>query len=127
MTYELTSEGANQEVLSRALARQSPLVVVAVGPAATRLARTALPRTPMVCAWILDPGRLSLGSGDLYWISPQADPAEVVKALRAVAPRARTLGLVTSSPESPYLARLRESAGSAGIELRALEARSEAA
>ena len=122
--YTLAADGANADYVARSLRRQAPAVVVAVGPRAARVARLAAPLATLLCVLVDDPERLKLGAGRLAWLGAQAGPEDVLKGLKAVAPAARSLGIVTGSGPRAASARFAATCSAHGIEVHAFEARS---
>jgi putative ABC transport system substrate-binding protein len=126
--YDLQADDASLEFVARALRRQAPGVVVAVGPRAAALVQKALPRVPAVYALAEHPERLGASARSAAWTPAQAGPGEVLRLMRAVAPRGTVLGMVVSDPPGDRCRAGFESAAAAqGVDLKVREAHGDAA
>jgi putative tryptophan/tyrosine transport system substrate-binding protein len=126
--YDLQGDDSNAEFTVQALRRQAPTLVVVVGPRAALLARTALPRVPLLCLLVDHPERVAPGGRGVAWLPSQPGGAEVAKLVKALVPRARVLGAVFGGPSDEDCEMSFESgAYELGVELRAERAASAAA
>ncbi len=105
------------DAVAGAIVGLHPQVVVAIGLRAAVLARDHLAHVPMVYCAIPHPERFDLDAEWMAGVRTDVDPALEVRALRQVAPGARSVGyLCAADAVADDRQRAREAARAAGLE-----------
>jgi ABC-type uncharacterized transport system substrate-binding protein len=81
------------------IGKESPAIIVAIGPRAATEAVKAFPGTPIICMMVIDPERLGLiGRKNVYGVSWFPAPKALARTIRAVMPNLHKIGMVSSAP-----------------------------
>jgi len=116
---ELLLDRRDPDSLAAELGRRRPDVVVAVGLRAALFVRDRLPYTPLVYLAVQDAARHDLVGERITGISADVSPGEVLRALRAIAPRVRRVGVLHGADDGgrELARRARSAAAQAGLAL----------
>ena len=110
------SEGA-AEVLRR-IRRESPAVIVAVGPRAAAESLKAFPKTPLVYLLVIYPDRLGLTArGDVYGVPWLPSPGSLAQTMQLLLPSVKRVGVISSADARTRRPPLGEELQARGVEL----------